>query len=116
MKLDKALERYKDDLDREARYRHVMEEKWQTMAQEYEKKVKITADIVCEEYFVTVLVYIEHKDIIVSGQKITYIFRGTFLSSSNYLLTLFFFVNYFYFLFYLSFSFCLKIRLLIVYW
>ncbi|XP_064090449.1 rab GTPase-binding effector protein 1-like isoform X2 [Macrobrachium nipponense] len=46
MKLEKALERYKDDLEREARYRHVMEEKWQNMAEEYEKKVAGVASIV----------------------------------------------------------------------
>ncbi|KAK7080238.1 Zinc ion binding [Halocaridina rubra] len=45
-KLEKALQRYKEDLDREARYRHVMEEKWHNMAQEYEKKVAGVASIV----------------------------------------------------------------------
>nr|XP_053627273.1 rab GTPase-binding effector protein 1-like isoform X3 [Cherax quadricarinatus] len=44
--LDKALARYKDDLDREASYRHVMEEKWRVMAEEYEKKVAGVASIV----------------------------------------------------------------------
>lgn len=38
--LEKALDRYREDLDREARYRHVMEDKWRTMAEDYEKKVK----------------------------------------------------------------------------
>ncbi|CAL4060506.1 unnamed protein product, partial [Meganyctiphanes norvegica] len=38
--LEKALERHKEDLDREAEYRHIMEDKWKNMAEEYEKKVK----------------------------------------------------------------------------
>lgn len=37
--LERALQRYKEDLDREARYRQVMEERWQGMAEDYEKKV-----------------------------------------------------------------------------
>ncbi|XP_068218588.1 rab GTPase-binding effector protein 1-like isoform X3 [Palaemon carinicauda] len=45
-KLEKALQRYKDDLEREAKYRHVMEEKWHNMAEEYEKKVAGVASIV----------------------------------------------------------------------
>lgn len=38
--LERALQRYKDDLDREAKYRQVMEERWQGMAEDYEKKVR----------------------------------------------------------------------------
>ncbi|XP_071544264.1 rab GTPase-binding effector protein 1-like isoform X1 [Panulirus ornatus] len=44
--LDRALQRYKEDLDREAQYRHVMEEKWRVMAEEYEKKVAGVASVV----------------------------------------------------------------------
>ncbi|XP_069971075.1 rab GTPase-binding effector protein 1 isoform X2 [Penaeus vannamei] len=44
--LEKALDRYREDLDREARYRHVMEDKWRTMAEDYEKKVAGVASVV----------------------------------------------------------------------
>ncbi|XP_037803987.1 rab GTPase-binding effector protein 1-like [Penaeus monodon] len=44
--LEKALNRYREDLDREARYRHVMEDKWRTMAEDYEKKVAGVASVV----------------------------------------------------------------------
>lgn len=52
--MERALQRYKDDLDREARYRQKMEERWQTMAEEYEKKVRlelllmVLIKVVCE--------------------------------------------------------------------
>ena len=38
--LERALQRYKEDLDREAKYRQVMEERWKVMAEDYEKKVR----------------------------------------------------------------------------
>uniref|UniRef100_A0A0P4VU69 FYVE-type domain-containing protein n=1 Tax=Scylla olivacea TaxID=85551 RepID=A0A0P4VU69_SCYOL len=44
--LERALQRYKEDLDREARYRQVMEERWQGMAEDYEKKVAGLASVV----------------------------------------------------------------------
>ncbi|XP_045121043.1 rab GTPase-binding effector protein 1-like isoform X3 [Portunus trituberculatus] len=44
--LERALQRYKEDLDREAQYRQVMEERWQGMAEDYEKKVAGLATVV----------------------------------------------------------------------
>ncbi|XP_050711995.1 rab GTPase-binding effector protein 1-like isoform X2 [Eriocheir sinensis] len=44
--LERALQRYKEDLDREAQYRLVMEERWQTMGEDYEKKVAGLASVV----------------------------------------------------------------------
>ncbi|KAG7166856.1 Rab GTPase-binding effector protein 1-like [Homarus americanus] len=46
VELEKALLRYKEDLDREACYRNVMEEKWGVMAEEYEKRVAGLASVV----------------------------------------------------------------------
>lgn len=39
VELERALARYRDDLDREAKYRQMTEEKWRVMANDYKAKV-----------------------------------------------------------------------------
>ena len=39
--LEKALERHRQDLDREAEYRQAMEGKWKDLAQDYDSKASL---------------------------------------------------------------------------